>query len=102
MGNRITSKRNNDPVSVKMNSGLTDAVLCILAVRGSALASTEREKNMMVCFASHDQSVYGRGAVGFDLSDLPWHVESFEAEKQFLLKVIASSRVREYCNTFHG
>jgi hypothetical protein len=99
MGNRITSKRNNDPVSVKMNNGLTDAVLCILAVRGSALASTEREKNMMVCFASHDQSAYGRGAARME----KWRQKTLPEFRQCPLHGVYLHRYGcIVCNAFCG
>ena len=100
MGNMITSERNNDPAYVKMSNGLTDAVLCMLVVSGSALATTEREKDLVVWLASHDQSIYGLGAVGFDLSELPWTTEQFEVEKQFLLRVITSCKTKEYWHLF--
>lgn len=96
MGNRITSTASGDTVFVKMNNNLTGVVLSLLAITGTALAATEREEELVVWLASRDQAIYGRGAVGFDLSDLPWTVEQFEAEKRFLLNVVAATRAQTY------
>lgn len=88
MGNRITSEGVEASEAVKMSNGLTSVVLSLLALSGSALAQSEREKLLIVWFASHDQSLSGPGTVGFDLNEIPWSVEQFEAEKHFLLAVI--------------
>ncbi|SRR5581483_9223363 len=88
MGNRITNKCVDAAESLKMSNGLTSVVLSLLVLSGSALAVSEREKRLIIWFASRDQSISGSGTVGFDLSESPWTGEQFETEKHFLLAVI--------------
>ena len=88
MGNRITSECVDASESLKMSNGLTSVVISLLVLSGSALAESEREKLLIVWFASHDQALSGMGTVGFDLNEIPWTFEQFEAEKRFLLGVI--------------
>jgi len=80
--------------SLKMNNGLTSVVLSVLALSGSALARTEREKDLVTWLATRDQAIYGIGTVGFDLSEIPWTHEQFEAEKHFVLKMIDAARTK--------
>lgn len=88
MGNRITHPKYEALGSIKMSNGLTDVFLAALIVSGSRLASKLDEMKFVLWLAMHDQSVLGRGTVGFDLSELPWNFENFEAEKSFVLSVI--------------
>jgi hypothetical protein len=71
-----------------MSNGLTSVVISLFLLSGSALAESEREKLLIVWFASRDQALSGLGTVGFDLNEIPWTVEQFEAEMHFLLAVI--------------
>ena len=95
MGNRITNKCVDASESLKMSNGLTSVVLTLLVLSGSALAGSEREKLLIVWFASHDQDLSGIGTVGFDLNEIPWTVEQFETEKHFLLAVIRRAQSRQ-------
>ena len=88
MGNKITHPKYDALGSVKMSNGLTDVFLAALIVSGSRLAAESDEMKFVLWFAMHDQSVWGRGTVSFDLSELPWNHENFEAEKSFVLSVI--------------
>ena len=88
MGNRITNECVDASESLKMSNGLTSVVISLLVLSGSALAESEYEKLLIVWFASRDQALSGMGTVGFDLNEIPWTVEQFEAEKHFLLAVI--------------
>jgi hypothetical protein len=88
MANRITNDCVDVSESFKMSNSLTSVVISLLALSGSALAESEHEKLLIVWFASRDQAISGRGTVGFDLNEIPWTVEQFEAEKHFLLSVI--------------
>lgn len=96
MGNRITNRTYSDFESLKMNNGLTSVFIDVLVLSASALASTEREKLFAVWLAYHDQSVCGIGAVGFDISDMPWTARGFQAQKDFLFKIIRSAQSKEY------
>jgi hypothetical protein len=78
-----------------MQNGLTGVVISLLALSGSALANSEREKDLIVWLASHDQAIFGRGVVGFDLSEIPWTIEQFGEEKNFLLNVIERAKSKQ-------
>ena len=88
MANHITHKCVDASESLMMSNGLTSVVVSLLVLSGSALAESEREKLLIVWFASRDQALSGMGTVGFDLNEIPWTAEQFEAEKHFLLAVI--------------
>jgi len=88
MGNLIINTCGDASESLQMSNGLTSVVLSLLVLSGSALAESEREKLLIIWFASRDQALSGMGTVGFDLNEIPWTVEQFEAEKHFLLAVI--------------
>ena len=88
MGNRITNECVDASESLKMSNGLTSVVISLLVLSGSALAKSEREKLLIVWLANRDQALSGMGTVGFDLNEIPWTLEQFEAEKHFLLAVI--------------
>jgi hypothetical protein len=89
MSNSISHRARPDLPSVDMNNGLTSVVLSVLVLAGSRLATTPWQQQMVVWLASRDQDIYGRGLVGFDLAELPWRTEIFEAQKSFLLEVVA-------------
>jgi hypothetical protein len=95
MANIITNKHWNTSEVLPMRNGLTSVVISLLALNGSALAATDAEKELVVWLASHDQNCFGIGAVGFDLSDIPWTTERFEAEKSFLLNVIRRAKSKQ-------
>ncbi len=88
MGNHITNECVDPSESLKMSNGLTSVVISLLVLSGSALAQSECEKRLIVWFASRDQALSGGGTMSFDLNEIPWTVEQFEAEKHFLLAVI--------------
>jgi hypothetical protein len=92
MGNFITNKCVDASESLKMSNGLTSVVISLLVLSGSSLAESDHEKMLMVWFASRDQALSGMGTVGFDLNEVPWTVEQFEAEKRFLLAVICRAQ----------
>jgi hypothetical protein len=89
MSNAITHQARPDLPSVDMNNGLTSVVLSVLVLAGSSLATAPWQQQMVIWLASRDQDVYGRGLVGFDLAQLPWQIEIFEAQKSFLLEMVA-------------
>jgi hypothetical protein len=63
-------------------------------VSGSRLAATPHEVQFILWLAQHDQSAVGFGTVDFDLSEMPWTLQGFEAEKAFLLRVIERAQAR--------
>jgi hypothetical protein len=96
MGNIITLHPGHAAMDewLDMNNGLTAVFISVLALAGSDLAQTDREKELIVWLAEHDQAVVGRGTVGFAISELPWTETGFAAEQAFLLRVIESAQAR--------
>jgi len=79
-----------------MSNGGTSAFIHVLVLEGSALARTEREKDIVTWLGTLNQTIAGAGTVGFDLKDIPWSESDFHKEKTFLLRIIDSgvSRTR--------
>lgn len=86
MGNLIYFKGATS--SLKMSNGLTDVFIDGLLIGGSELAETESQKRLIVFLAEKQQRVVGRGTVGFDITEMPWQTETFDADKKFILEVI--------------
>jgi hypothetical protein len=76
---------------LRMSNGLTSVFLGVLTIAMSLLAKTEREKYIAVWFSSHDQAIFGRGMVDFDVCDAPWRLNSFETDKEFILNAIQAA-----------
>lgn len=93
MGNRISMPKKLDHLveSLKMSNGLTSVFLEVLVISGSILAETNREKEIIIWLGQQDQSVVGIGTVGFYIDEIPWTIDSFEGEKDFLLRTISSA-----------
>ena len=94
MGNHITYERRPDLDHVKMSNGLTSVFVSVLSLATSALAETDRQRELAVWFASHDQGAFGLGIVGFDVSKLPWQVETFAADRDFVLGAIEAAKAK--------
>jgi hypothetical protein len=77
-----------------MNNGLTSAFVSVLALAASKLAETDRQRLFAAWFASHDQGVWGLGTVGFDMSELPWSLDTFVGDRRFVLQVIHAAKAR--------
>lgn len=90
MGNTIDlNNKNRDNIKpLSMSNTLTNVFLEVLVLSGSITANTNREKELIIWLAQRGQEVVGIGTVGFDIDELPWTIESFLAEKQFLLKAL--------------
>ena len=71
----------------------TNVLISVLVLAGSALAETETQKQLIVWLAEHDQFI-GEGFVGFDLSDMPWNPETFDADRKFMVQVVDAASVR--------
>lgn len=65
-----------------MSNGLTDVFLDTLTLAGTALAESDHHRDLIVWFAAHDQTVFGRGMVGFDLVEIP--ITTVEKDREFL------------------
>jgi hypothetical protein len=98
MGNTISLYDHTlvDTECIHMSNGLTSVFVSTLVLSGSALARTDRQRELIVWLAEHDQAVVGIGTVGFSLTDMPWTPTDFEAEKQFLLQVITAAQAKTH------
>lgn len=94
MSNSISYDARPDLTGVQMNNGLTSVFVSVLALAASSLATTDRQRLFAVWFASRDQGVFGGGMVGFDVSELPWSEADFEADKDFVVRVIEAAQAR--------
>lgn len=91
MGNTIWLCDNCDEKNVEslsMSNTATSVLLEVLALSGTDLAVTDREKEFIVWLNQRDQSVVGIGTVGFSISEMPWTKRDFNEVKKFLLSVI--------------
>lgn len=77
-----------------MSNGGTAVLLDVLALSGARLARRDSEKRLLLWLSERDQSRVGLGAVGFDLCDMPWDPDSFQADRAFLLQTIQGARER--------
>ncbi|MET3937518.1 hypothetical protein ABIC22_000330 [Paenibacillus sp. PvP094] len=91
MGNTISMPKDAVSVieSIGMSNGLTSVFIEVLSISGSMLARTNREREMTIWLAQRDQSVVGIGTVGFDIDEMPWSIDIFEEEKDFMHRMIA-------------
>lgn len=95
MGNIIQlNSATNNADSLIMSNGQTNVLISVLVLSGSQLAETEEEKRLIVWLAEKDQNVVGIGTVGFDLSEMPWNIHTFEKNKLFLLQTISASKLK--------
>ncbi len=88
MGNLITNEKAGDDEFLQLSNGSTDVLLSVLLLSGSDLARTPWEVELVTWLAEHDQSVFGSGVVGFDLDDFAWSRDCFDAQRDFLLRMI--------------
>ncbi|WP_342780081.1 hypothetical protein [Cohnella terricola] len=93
MGNAISLPNELEHLvdSLHMSNGLTSVFIEVLAISGSILAKTNREKELIIWLAQRDQAIVGIGTVGFDIDEMPWTIGYFEKEKEFILRVINSA-----------
>lgn len=79
---------------ISMSNGLAAVFISVLSIAASLLAKNDREKEIAVWLASHDQGAFGLGVVNFDVSDCPWDEATFDQDKAFLLSVIRAAGLR--------
>ena len=92
MANIVWLGSENDSECIQMSNGLTDVFISVLVLSGSRFAQTTHEKRLIVWLAEKDQSKVGIGTVGFDICDMPWNVDTFAENKEFLLMVIEAAK----------
>jgi hypothetical protein len=77
-----------------MSNGLTSLFVSVLTLAASELAETDRQREFAAWFASHDQGWWVLGAVGVDISKLPWSLDTFAVDREFVLRVIHAAKTR--------
>ncbi|ULO08498.1 hypothetical protein H1230_06740 [Paenibacillus sp. 19GGS1-52] len=93
MGNTISmpNEQRHLVESISMSNGLTSVFLDLLVISGSLIAQTNRERELIIWLAQRDQPVVGIGTVGFDIDEIPWSLENFEMERNFMSRTIISA-----------
>jgi hypothetical protein len=92
MGSIITNKKFDPNKSLCMSNGLTAVFIQVICLAGSDTANNNHEKDLMIWFAKRDPFLVGMGFEGFDLQQIIWEKGAFQAQKEFLLKVIESAK----------
>lgn len=79
-----------------LSNGGTEVFVEVLTLAASALAARDWDYRFAGLLALQDQSVMGRGAVGFDLGELDWGGSDEEraAAKGFVLRVLGLAERR--------
>ncbi|UJF33831.1 hypothetical protein [Paenibacillus hexagrammi] len=90
MGNYVCNRSKN--IDLKMSNGGFTVFLTVLGLSGSILATTTKEKELILWLLEHDIEVRGLGCGGFDIEDIPWEYANYENEKYFLIKVIEGAK----------
>ncbi|AIQ53415.1 hypothetical protein R70331_18985 [Paenibacillus sp. FSL R7-0331] len=93
MGNAISLPKQLEHLvdSLHLSNGLTSVFIEVLAISGSLLARTNREKELIIWLVQRDQAIVGSGTVDFDIDEMPWTIDSFESEKEFILRAISNA-----------
>jgi hypothetical protein len=98
MGNWISNDKYSKEIGLKMSNGGTAVLISVLLLSGSDVAQTQWEKELVCWLGEHDQSIFGRGVVGFDLDEIAWNKEDFTEQKDFFLKMIDTALTRHRWN----
>jgi len=94
MANQITYDARPDFETILMSNGLASVFVAVIALSASALSTSDAQRQFAAWVASHDQSLFGLGTVGFDLSELPWSDGTFADDRAFVLRVTAAAKAR--------
>lgn len=86
MSNTITYHNKN--LDVHMSNSLTSVFISVLGLSGSAIATEDYQKDLILFLLEKDQSAVGIGTIYFDITEMPWIKEYFNLQKSFMLQVI--------------
>ena len=94
MANQFDMYSNNieNNESLRMSNGSTAVFFTVLGLSGSRLAKSKKEKELIIWLLEKDQACVGIGTVGFDICDMPWEIDTFIEERDFLLNVLNGIR----------
>ncbi len=90
MGNIISNIKVNKNI-IQMSNGLTSVFVETICLAGCDIAFENYQKDLMIWFAQRDWILTGMGFEGFDISEINWHKNQFEQQKDFIIKVIDSA-----------
>lgn len=94
MANIFSFRRNDPPEeNISISNMGTDVLIDILVLAASALAETNSQRQLAVWLAERDQRV-GSGTVGFCIADMPWDAASFDADRDFMVRVTDAASKR--------
>lgn len=81
--------RQEDPPEEKItvSDAGTDALIAALTLAGSQLAVSDNQKQLIVWLAEHDRRL-GAGFLGFALAEMPWSADTFQQDKNFMVRVV--------------
>jgi hypothetical protein len=88
MANSFTNVGFDAHAEVYISNAGTSVFILTLMLGASDIATTGWQQDLAAWLASHDQAIYGSGMVGFDLSEIAWSTDNFQAEHGFLLTVV--------------
>lgn len=90
----IFSIRRSDPAEeqISISDTGTNVLLTVLVLAGSALAETDSQRRLIVWLA--EQKLNEGVCCGFSLSEMPWDAESFEADRQFMVRTADAASQR--------
>ena len=77
-----------------LGNAASDELLHALTLAGSALAETEREKQLIIWLTENHTYICGYGNVGFRIENMPWTKAGFESEKAFILRCIDAAKTK--------
>lgn len=63
-----------------MSNGSTSVFVSVLSLAAAALAESDRQRGLAAWFAIYDQGIFGLGAAGFDIGELPWLPGTVESD----------------------
>ena len=88
MGNLITNNKAPGEPYLKLSNGSTAVLISVLLLSGSDMARDDWERSLVTWLGEHDQSIFGRGVVGFDLDQIAWESGRFAEQQAFVLAII--------------
>jgi hypothetical protein len=88
MANSFTNVGFDERAEVYISNAGTSVFIFSLILGASNIAETGWQQDLAAWLASRDQTIHGSGMVGFDLSEIAWSTDRFQAEHGFLLAVV--------------
>ncbi|MCQ2416500.1 MAG: hypothetical protein MJ071_01655 [Oscillospiraceae bacterium] len=97
MANYFSIRRSDsEDETVSISDQGTNVLISVLLLAGTHLAETDSQKRLIVWLAEHDRKI-GSGMIGFCLAEMPWNAETFETDRQFMVRVVdAASRKTDW------